>query len=314
MTEHLVSQQVAKKSRRIKTITWHKMKTVRIRSLVLQESFYPTADVSYAAVKTRMVTLLGIVDCKSVLAYLGRPKYEQKSMMNQTVTYLKSGTVVPKKHSFRRKIAAKRGYIDVFGLGYVYADKNDWWIHWNHKGLVNEVFLRDSQTRDDCVGVSPGDVDDEKVTMQNISPPNMEEDVALHDSIVKDREERDTLGEREICQKRISQAKCEKQITKSCIKSVKSMEKDTSQDAYRCDTCNRNTELGEQEQVYIVDWDIRRERRRMFYYYLTKLKGLQGSMSTASVMVVDSLEVARAVFELAKKYGRAHLYEAKELA
>lgn len=197
MTEHLVSQQVAKKSR-IKTLTWHKMGTVRTRACVLQESFYPTADVLYAAVKTRMANLLGIVDRLSVLAYLGRPKYEQKSMMDQTVTYLKSGTVVPKKHYFRRKVAAKRGHIAVFGLGHVYADKDDWWIHWNHQGLVNEVFLRPPQTRGECMHARSGDVDDEKVTMQNIYLTNMEvgKDVAyIPHSIEKNREERDTYSE-----------------------------------------------------------------------------------------------------------------------
>ena len=36
-------------------------------------------------------------------------------------------------------------------------------------------------------------------------------------------------------------------------------------------------------------------------------------MSTMSVMVVDNVEVARAVHNLAKEYGESHLYEAKEI-
>jgi len=128
------------KSRRIKTVTWHKLGTVRTRACALQESFYPTPEVHYAAVVTRMATLLGIVDRQSILAYLGRPDYVQQSFMSQIVTYQKSGTIVPKKHSFHRKIKAKRGYIALFDLGYVDIKEGEWVINWKHKGLVNEVF------------------------------------------------------------------------------------------------------------------------------------------------------------------------------
>ena len=72
----------------------------------------------------------------------------------------------------------------------------------------------------------------------------------------------------------------------------------------------------EGETVFVIEWDVSLKRRRMFYYYLAKLKkkyDLFGSMSTMSVMVVNSVEVARAVHSLAKKYGESHLYEAKEI-
>jgi len=74
--------------------------------------------------------------------------------------------------------------------------------------------------------------------------------------------------------------------------------------------------VAQSEKLFIVDWDIPAKKRRLFYYYLMKLKkkyGLFGSMSTMSVMVVDNVEVARAVHNLAKKYGESHLYEAKEI-
>ena len=131
------------KSRRIKTVTWHKLGTVRTRACALQESFYPTLEVPYAAVVKRMANLLGILNSKSVLSYLGRPEYVQQVFMSQIVTYQKSGTVVPKKHSFQRKIKAKRGHIELFDLGHVYVKEDEWFIHWNHEnhnGLVNEVF------------------------------------------------------------------------------------------------------------------------------------------------------------------------------
>jgi len=72
----------------------------------------------------------------------------------------------------------------------------------------------------------------------------------------------------------------------------------------------------EKETIFIIDWDIPAKKKRMFYYHLMKLKkkyGLFGNMSTMSVMVVDNVEVARAVHNLAKEYGESHLYEAKEI-
>jgi len=105
---------------------------VRNRVYALYESFYPTKDVPYNAVKMRMATLLGIVDRMSVLAYLGRPRSVQESVMDQTVRYIKSGATVPKRHYFKRKLAAKRGYIEVFGVGYIYIENKEWFVHWSH--------------------------------------------------------------------------------------------------------------------------------------------------------------------------------------
>jgi len=133
-------------------LLFHKQQTVRNRACALQESFYPTLEVPYQAVEKRMALLLGIVDQKSVLAYLGRPEADKVVYMTQTVTYQKSGTMVPKRHKFKRKLAGKRGYIDLFDLGYVYSDSEGWWIHWNHTTQLalpkneNGVF----STREDC--------------------------------------------------------------------------------------------------------------------------------------------------------------------
>jgi len=66
-----------------------------------------------------------------------------------------------------------------------------------------------------------------------------------------------------------------------------------------------------EKRTYIVDWDIPTERRRMFYYYLNQVKarhGLEGSMSSQSVMMATDEELAREVFALASKYGKASLY------
>jgi len=69
--------------------------------------------------------------------------------------------------------------------------------------------------------------------------------------------------------------------------------------------------------VFIVDWDIPEKRRRMFYYYLNKIKAsreISGSMSSMSVMMTEDEGLAREVYELALKYGRTSLYEGRLLA
>jgi len=116
---------------KIRRVVWHRQLTVRTRATVLQESFYPTAHVPYNAVKQRMAALLGVVDDQSVLAYLGRPNTILRNDVKQTIRYY-SGATVNKDHTFIRRLPAKKGYIEVFGLGYVYVKDNEWWIHWNH--------------------------------------------------------------------------------------------------------------------------------------------------------------------------------------
>lgn len=77
-----------------------------------------------------MVTLLGIVDRTSILAYLGRPQHRTKTTMDQTVKYPQA--IVQKTHTFYKRLAAKKGYIELFNLGYIYLIKDVWWVHWKH--------------------------------------------------------------------------------------------------------------------------------------------------------------------------------------
>lgn len=116
---------------KLRRVFWHKQQTVKTRATVLQESFYPAAEVRYDAVRRRMATLLGIVDDQSILAYLGRPETVTRNRVSQMVRY-RSGAVVNKDHTFIQRLPAKKGYIEVFGLGYVYIENGEWWIHWNH--------------------------------------------------------------------------------------------------------------------------------------------------------------------------------------
>ncbi|MDI6905019.1 MAG: hypothetical protein QMD13_05980 [Candidatus Bathyarchaeia archaeon] len=80
-----------------------------------------------------MATLLGLVDDQTVLAYLGRPEYIKEQKIDQTVRYIKSGTVVNKRHYFRHRLKAKKGYIERFEAGYVYVKDGEWLVHWNHE-------------------------------------------------------------------------------------------------------------------------------------------------------------------------------------
>ena len=72
----------------------------------------------------------------------------------------------------------------------------------------------------------------------------------------------------------------------------------------------------EKQTVWIVDWDIPLEphsRRRAFYRALKKLRkgfGLEGSLSTASVLIVEDEELAWKVYELASSHGRSNIYQA----
>jgi len=68
-------------------------------------------------------------------------------------------------------------------------------------------------------------------------------------------------------------------------------------------------------EYWLVDWDIPRERRFMFYYYLRKLKRRYNIiMSSASVLVTRERSIAEKVYRLATKYGKANLYRAEKIA
>lgn len=136
----------------------------------MQESFYPTTDVHYNAAKQRMATLLGIVDDQSVLAYLGRPETVAKNRVSQTVRY-HSGAVVNKNHTFIRRLPAKKGYIEIFGLGHVYFKNDEWRIHWNHS--EQSTLPLSYQSEQQHCFYYQGERDGGKVSKEDISLPNI---------------------------------------------------------------------------------------------------------------------------------------------
>jgi len=178
-------------SDRHKSLTWHRQSTVKVRAAALQESFYPTTDVSYNAVKQRMADLLGIVDRASILAYLGRPQTKKEQKITQIVRYQARGSIVNKDHTFRQILTAKKGYIETFGLGHCYSVDGEWFIHWNH--MVQTV-----------LPLTGEQLDSEKQSIENISLTKIRTEYngctesPKKGDIEKEREERENLNEREI--------------------------------------------------------------------------------------------------------------------
>jgi hypothetical protein len=71
--------------------------------------------------------------------------------------------------------------------------------------------------------------------------------------------------------------------------------------------------------VWIVDYDIPSEPaavRKRFYRALTRILselGVKRDWSTWSVVVLQDEEVARAVYETARRFGVSHLYRGEQL-
>lgn len=193
-----------------KKITFHRNTAIRNRVYALQESFDPIKIIKYDAVKMRMVTLLGISDRTSVLAYLGRPAHETLQIMTQTKQY--DGAITPITHYMRKKLKAKKGYIDVYGLGRVFKKKvkrnhappanpeDLWFIQWNHKSLVHSESspqLPLKRDADEGLGVGVGRSKD-ILSLTIGSQQDIEKSTheVKREHIDRERRERDVVGER----------------------------------------------------------------------------------------------------------------------
>jgi hypothetical protein len=145
---------------------------------MLMESFFPDNDLPYEAVKVRMANLLGVVDRTTVLAYLGRPAFQQRQNLDQEVMYRRSGTIVNKTHTFIHRLPAKKGYIELFDLGYCYQVKDKWFIHWNY--TVQETLPTQPHYESHS----------QKVTIDNISLTKIQQQTQEHEDA---KEDKDTL-------------------------------------------------------------------------------------------------------------------------
>jgi len=100
----------------------HNKRSVRRTCEELVASFYPETEVSYEALRLKLITSFDRCDKKTVLAYLGRLETRQKETIEHTVNYLKSGVITNKQHTFIHKYPAKKGYLEVFGFAALHTD------------------------------------------------------------------------------------------------------------------------------------------------------------------------------------------------
>jgi len=192
-----------------KKLTFHKHTAIRNRVYALQESFDPIKTVKYDAVKMRMMTLLGISDRTTVLAYLGRPAHEPLLIIDHDKHY--EGKVTHIKHYMRKKLKPKKGYIDIYGLGRVFTTNKGkraspenpedlWFIQWNHKGLVHsESSPQPPLKRDVDEGLGVGVARSKDFFSLPICSPQDTRDCTHEEKreyIDRERRERDVVGER----------------------------------------------------------------------------------------------------------------------
>jgi hypothetical protein len=108
---------------KIKRKSYNK-RSVRKTCEDLVNSFYPETEVSYDALKYRLMTKFGRCSRQTILSYLGRPETRQKETVDHLVTYSKSGTITNKSHTFIHKLPRKKGYIEIFGYAMLFEEGN----------------------------------------------------------------------------------------------------------------------------------------------------------------------------------------------
>lgn len=100
----------------------YKKRSVRKTCEELVDSFYPEAEVSYEAMRLRLITQFGRCSRQTILAYLGRPATRQTETIEHDVKYVKSGTTTNKQHTFIHRLPAKTGYVEQFGLARLHTN------------------------------------------------------------------------------------------------------------------------------------------------------------------------------------------------
>lgn len=93
------------------------------RAKELVESFYPETLVSYEAMRLRMITEFELGNRLTILAYLGRPPQVKVERIDHDVRYVKSGTITNKVHTFKRRLPARKGYVEIFGFATMVVDR-----------------------------------------------------------------------------------------------------------------------------------------------------------------------------------------------
>jgi len=113
--EHRLYNKVFDNQPKIKKKPYRK-RSIRKTCEELVNSFYPETEVSYEALRLKLIASFDRCSHPTILSYLGRLETRHKQTIDHTVNYLKSGKTTEKKHTFIHRYPAKKGYLEIFGL------------------------------------------------------------------------------------------------------------------------------------------------------------------------------------------------------
>jgi len=113
----------------------YKKRSVLRTCEALVARFYPEREVSYDALKMKLITDFNQCSRQTILAYLGRSETRQKETVDHLVQYSKSGTTTNKTHTFIHRLPAKMGYVETFGLATLFTNQPNGkvWFRLHHK-------------------------------------------------------------------------------------------------------------------------------------------------------------------------------------
>jgi len=100
----------------------YKNRSVKETCEKLVNSYYPEKEVSYEAMRLKLICSFGRCSRQTILSYLGRLETRQKETVDHMVQYNKSGTITNKSHTFIHKLPEKKGYLELFGLATLCKD------------------------------------------------------------------------------------------------------------------------------------------------------------------------------------------------
>ncbi len=95
----------------------YKKRSVRKTCEELVNSFYPLTEVTYDAMRNRLISQFDRCSRQTILSYLGRPETRQIETIRHNIKT--QNTERSKDHTFTHILPAKRGYVEVFGFAFL---------------------------------------------------------------------------------------------------------------------------------------------------------------------------------------------------
>ena len=176
-----------------------KLETVRERCEDLIHLQWPDKEVTLKKLEMDMMTKLHLWDRTTRTAYLGRPERKHIRRVRQDVTYLGTGTRVPKEHTFTEKVTGKTGYLEILGLATMFKKNGRAWFRIHYENS-NRPYHYEERLAPPFNQGSEGVSDVPK--KKSISPIIDSKDVKRKscveaDESIGERRERDSLNVRE---------------------------------------------------------------------------------------------------------------------